>query len=150
MQLASIYLWPVASAASIAVAKTRWVRSFIIMFIDMFMWQYIIFYHTIDISTDLIELSRTPVAVVCAGVKSILDIPKTLEFLETHVRIIIQDAGDMSTILLYICIYWMRVGRASRGLPNQGLSCIFHNDEWLVRAPDAELSPCMCRLDCNE
>jgi pseudouridine-5'-phosphate glycosidase len=29
------------------------------------------------------ELSRTPVAVVCAGVKSILDIPKTLEFLET-------------------------------------------------------------------
>ncbi|ETL86924.1 hypothetical protein, variant 3 [Phytophthora nicotianae] len=30
------------------------------------------------------ELSRTPVAVVCAGVKSILDIPRTLEFLETH------------------------------------------------------------------
>lgn len=37
-----------------------------------------------DISTDLIELSRTPVTVVCAGVKSILDIPKTLEFLETY------------------------------------------------------------------
>jgi pseudouridine-5'-phosphate glycosidase len=30
------------------------------------------------------ELSRTPVAVVCAGIKSILDIPRTLEFLETH------------------------------------------------------------------
>jgi pseudouridine-5'-phosphate glycosidase len=40
---------------------------------------------TVDISTDLMELSRTPVAVVCAGVKSILDIPRTLEFLETHV-----------------------------------------------------------------
>ncbi|EGZ27936.1 hypothetical protein PHYSODRAFT_343685 [Phytophthora sojae] len=39
---------------------------------------------TMDISTDLMELSRTPVAVVCAGIKSILDIPRTLEFLETH------------------------------------------------------------------
>ncbi|TDH64894.1 hypothetical protein CCR75_000246 [Bremia lactucae] len=39
---------------------------------------------TMDISTDLIELSRTPVAVVCAGIKSILDIPRTLEALETH------------------------------------------------------------------
>ena len=38
---------------------------------------------TFDISADLTELSRTPVAVVCAGVKSILDIPKTMEFLET-------------------------------------------------------------------
>lgn len=40
--------------------------------------------HTFDISADLIELSRTPVAVVCAGAKSILDIAKTLEVLETH------------------------------------------------------------------
>ena len=37
-----------------------------------------------DISADLVELGRTPVAVVCAGVKSILDIAKTLEFLETQ------------------------------------------------------------------
>ena len=36
-----------------------------------------------DISADLTELSRTPVAVVCAGVKSILDIGSTLETLET-------------------------------------------------------------------
>ena len=35
----------------------------------------------LDISADLTELGRTPVAVVSAGVKSILDIPKTLEFL---------------------------------------------------------------------
>jgi pseudouridine-5'-phosphate glycosidase len=40
--------------------------------------------HTFDISADLVELGRTPTAVVCAGVKSILDIPKTLEFLETQ------------------------------------------------------------------
>ncbi|XP_027335261.1 uncharacterized protein LOC113849507 isoform X1 [Abrus precatorius] len=39
--------------------------------------------HTMDISSDLTELGRTPVTVICAGVKSILDIPKTLEYLET-------------------------------------------------------------------
>jgi pseudouridine-5'-phosphate glycosidase len=39
---------------------------------------------TFDISADLVELSRTRVAVVCAGAKSILDIGKTLEFLETQ------------------------------------------------------------------
>lgn len=38
---------------------------------------------TWDISADLAELQQTNVAVVCAGVKSILDIPKTLEVLET-------------------------------------------------------------------
>jgi pseudouridine-5'-phosphate glycosidase len=36
-----------------------------------------------DVSADLTELARTPVAVVCAGVKSLLDIPATLEHLET-------------------------------------------------------------------
>ncbi len=40
--------------------------------------------HNWDISADLDELSRTPVAVVCAGAKSILDIPRTLEILETQ------------------------------------------------------------------
>lgn len=39
--------------------------------------------NTFDISADLQELSKTPVAVVCAGAKAILDIPKTLEVLET-------------------------------------------------------------------
>ena len=37
-----------------------------------------------DISADLQELAHTSVAVVCAGAKSILDIPLTLEYLETH------------------------------------------------------------------
>lgn len=36
-----------------------------------------------DISADLEELSSTNIAVVCAGAKSILDLPKTLEYLET-------------------------------------------------------------------
>lgn len=39
---------------------------------------------TFDISADLSELARTPVAVVCAGAKSILDLGLTLEVLETH------------------------------------------------------------------
>ncbi|OMO59827.1 Pseudouridine-5'-phosphate glycosidase [Corchorus capsularis] len=40
--------------------------------------------HTMDISSDLTELGRTPVTVISAGVKSILDIPRTLEYLETQ------------------------------------------------------------------
>ena len=40
--------------------------------------------NTFDVSADLIELARTPMAVVCAGAKSILDLAKTLEVLETH------------------------------------------------------------------
>ena len=37
-----------------------------------------------DVSADLQELARTPLAVVCAGAKSILDLGLTLEYLETH------------------------------------------------------------------
>jgi len=37
-----------------------------------------------DVSADLIELGRTPVAVVCSGAKSILDLPLTVEVLETQ------------------------------------------------------------------
>jgi pseudouridine-5'-phosphate glycosidase len=39
---------------------------------------------TFDVSADLEELARTPVTVVCAGVKALLDLPKTLELLETR------------------------------------------------------------------
>ncbi|KAI5961296.1 hypothetical protein CANMA_003816 [Candida margitis] len=39
---------------------------------------------SMDVSADLTELGRTPVSVICAGPKSILDIEKTLEFLETQ------------------------------------------------------------------
>ena len=40
--------------------------------------------HPFDVSADLPELARTPVLVVCAGAKAILDLPLTLEWLETH------------------------------------------------------------------
>ena len=37
-----------------------------------------------DVSADLQELTQTPVIVVCAGAKALLDLPATLEYLETH------------------------------------------------------------------
>lgn len=37
-----------------------------------------------DVSADLAELARTPIVVTCAGAKAILDLPLTLEWLETH------------------------------------------------------------------
>ena len=40
--------------------------------------------HPFDVSADLMELAQTPVAVVCAGAKAILDLPLTLDVLETH------------------------------------------------------------------
>lgn len=48
-----------------------------------------------DISADLLELAQTPCIVVCSGVKSILDLPKTLEFLETYGVPIIGYQTDM-------------------------------------------------------
>jgi pseudouridylate synthase len=39
---------------------------------------------TLDVSADLDELTKTPVTVVCAGAKALLDLPRTLEYLETR------------------------------------------------------------------
>ena len=49
---------------------------------------------TMDISADLIELGRTPVTVVCAGAKSILDIERTCEVLETQGVTVCTLGGD--------------------------------------------------------
>ncbi|MBK5331915.1 MAG: pseudouridine-5'-phosphate glycosidase [Ilumatobacteraceae bacterium] len=50
---------------------------------------------TFDISADLTQLAATPVAVVCAGVKSILDIALTLEYLETvGVPVVVFDSDE--------------------------------------------------------
>jgi len=49
---------------------------------------------TFDVSADLDELGATPVAVVCAGAKSLLDLPKTLETLETQGVSVIGLATD--------------------------------------------------------
>jgi pseudouridine-5'-phosphate glycosidase len=63
--------------------------------------------NTFDISADLEELARTSVAVVCAGAKALLDIPKTLEYLETRgVPVIGYGTGEFPA-------FWSR----SSGLP---------------------------------
>ncbi|MCP3061446.1 pseudouridine-5'-phosphate glycosidase [Myxococcus sp. K38C18041901] len=49
---------------------------------------------SMDISSDLIQFTRSKVAVVCAGAKSILDLPLTLEFLETHCVPVISFRSD--------------------------------------------------------
>jgi pseudouridine-5'-phosphate glycosidase len=40
--------------------------------------------HPEDVSADLVALASIPIVVVCAGAKAILDLPRTLEYLETH------------------------------------------------------------------
>lgn len=49
---------------------------------------------SMDVSADLVELGRTAMLVVCAGAKSILDIPRTLEVLETHGVCVASYGGD--------------------------------------------------------
>ena len=67
-----------------------------------------------DISADIAELARTPVLVVCAGAKSVLDLPRTVELLET--------AGvnvPMSTVKLP----WAKAWPTSvKGLPTTAVS----------------------------
>jgi len=55
---------------------------------------------TMDVSADLTELGRTPVAVICAGAKSILDIPRTLEYLETQVEHVQCPAAICSHVVI--------------------------------------------------
>ena len=53
---------------------------------------------TMDVSADLVELSRQPITVISSGVKSILDIPRTLEYLETQgVLVCVYDDGEDQT-----------------------------------------------------
>ncbi len=60
-----------------------------------------------DISADLLELAQTPVTVVAAGAKAILDLPKTLEVLETHgVPVIAYQSDELPA-------FWSR----NSGLP---------------------------------
>lgn len=56
-----------------------------------------------DVSTDLIELGRTPITVVCAGAKSILDIGKTLEVLVWNYINKLQMSVKKKRSLKYFC-----------------------------------------------
>jgi pseudouridine-5'-phosphate glycosidase len=51
---------------------------------------------SLDVSSDLEELARTPVVVVCAGPKAILDVPATIEYLETRgVPVIVVGSDEV-------------------------------------------------------
>lgn len=49
---------------------------------------------TMDVSSDLIQFTRSKVAVICAGAKSILDLNLTMEFLETHCVPVVSYRSD--------------------------------------------------------
>ncbi|KAF5288013.1 hypothetical protein FQA39_LY15542 [Lamprigera yunnana] len=57
---------------------------------------------TFDISADLIELGKSPVAVISSGIKSILDISKTLEYLETQ-GVFVATFGNTKTFPAFYC-----------------------------------------------
>ncbi len=50
--------------------------------------------HLFDVSADLVELGRAPITVVCSGAKSILDLPATLEVLETQGVLVVGYGTD--------------------------------------------------------
>jgi len=65
-------------------------------------------HQTFDVSADLYELARTPVTVVCAGAKALLDLPATLEMLETlGVPVIVYGSDEFPA-------FWSR----ESGLPS--------------------------------
>ena len=72
---------------------------------------------TFDISSDLEELGRTPVAVVCAGPKAILDVPATLEYLETRgVPVVARASGAGSPEAAQVHSRLMSFEASLRGL----------------------------------
>jgi pseudouridine-5'-phosphate glycosidase len=67
---------------------------------------------SMDVSADLHELSRTPIAVVCSGAKSILDLPRTLEVLETRgITVVGLDTDELPAF--YSRSSGLRIGRVA-------------------------------------
>jgi pseudouridylate synthase len=108
--------------------------------------------HAWDVSADLSELARTPVAVVCAGAKSILDIPRTLEILETQsVPVIgyrtdqfpaffISSSGEPTMIRVDTPAAAADLLRAHWALGGNGVVLAQPVDEHVALEPDAFLS----------
>jgi len=59
-----------------------------------------------DVSADLEELGQTPVTVVCAGAKAILDLPRTLEYLETKGVPVTGYQTDFSSPIVMLAAAW--------------------------------------------
>ena len=84
-----------------------------------------------DVSADLIELGRTAMGVVCAGAKSILDIPRTLEVLETQ-GVCVAAYGQKE----FPAFYTPSSGAMVSG-PNHKLSQTDFKAPWMVDDPAA-------------
>lgn len=63
--------------------------------------------HSMDVSADLTELGRTSVAVISSGCKSFLDIPRTLEYLETQ-GVSVSTFADSRTGDIDLPAFWTR------------------------------------------
>jgi pseudouridine-5'-phosphate glycosidase len=98
-----------------------------------------------DVSSDIDELAATPVAVICSGAKSILDLPATLELLETR-RVPVVGFGTDELPAFYAASSGLRLGHrvddagaaaravtAHLGLPGSGGMLV-------VQPPPAELA----------
>lgn len=65
------------------------------------------FEQSMDVSADLTEFGRTPVAVVSAGCKGFLDIPRTLEYLETEGAVVATFADGRDGPVMFPA-FWAR------------------------------------------
>ena len=73
-----------------------------------------------DVSADIVELGRTPIAVVCAGVKSILDIGRTLEALVRSVCVCARVSVCVRVcvcVCVCVCMYVCSTYRRPRESP---------------------------------
>ncbi|KAH7364774.1 Indigoidine synthase A like protein-domain-containing protein [Rhexocercosporidium sp. MPI-PUGE-AT-0058] len=83
---------------------------------------------SMDISADLTELGRTPIAVVSSGCKSFLDIPRTLEFLETQGATVCTFADGRKGDIDFPAFYTRDSGIKSHGVvhnPREAASMIY-------------------------
>ncbi|KAK0108820.1 hypothetical protein ONS96_002662 [Cadophora gregata f. sp. sojae] len=83
---------------------------------------------SMDISADLTELGRTPIAVVSSGCKSFLDIPRTLEFLETQGATVCTFADGRTGDIDFPAFYTRDSGIKSHGIvqnPREAASMIY-------------------------
>lgn len=82
--------------------------------IDIHVQHYILSVIAMDVSADLTELGRTPVTVISSGVKSILDIQKTLEYLVTSVTLDIPSIYphiNIQLLFFFIQLYLLKIIR---------------------------------------
>lgn len=83
--------------------------------------------NSMDVSADLTELGRTPIAVVSSGCKSFLDIPRTLEFLETQGATVCTFADGRKGDIDFPAFYTRDSGIKSHGVvhnPREAASMI--------------------------